>query len=88
MQGREWKRGVEEVGVRSAYLVLVLLLRARRMSQKRGRQGSHSAQVPTTILPNDSDRLACIMTSSCIVTTNVGLLTSTLVLVLLLVLFG
>lgn len=43
------------------YLVLVLLLRALRMSQKRGRQGSHRAQVPTTILPSDSDKLACII---------------------------
>ena len=30
------------------------------MNQKRGRQGSHSAQVPNTILPNESDMLACI----------------------------
>ena len=29
------------------------------MNQKRGKQGSHSAQVPNTILPSESDILAC-----------------------------
>ena len=47
-----------------AHLVLVLLLRALRINQKRGRQGSHNAQVPNTILPSESDMLACITSTS------------------------
>lgn len=40
-------------------LVLVLLLRAFLMNQKRGRQGSHSAQVPTNMRVIDSPKVAC-----------------------------
>ena len=40
-------------------LVLVLLLRAFLMKQNRGKQGSHSAHVPTNILVMDSPKVAC-----------------------------
>lgn len=62
MEHKPWEPIGENKG---AHLVLVLLFRALRMNQKRGKQGSHSAQVPNTILPSESDMLAC-STKNCL----------------------